>query len=59
MDRSRGAHLCDVFLTNAVLAAVMAASTRQASKRANACGAAIVKERNGRSVRLSLPKRLH
>jgi hypothetical protein len=45
--------------SNAELAAIMGCSEGEASKRAKACGGAIVKERDGRTVRLSLPQRLH
>jgi hypothetical protein len=45
--------------TNLELAAIMGCSEGEASKRAKACGAAIVKEREGRTVRLSLPPLLH
>jgi hypothetical protein len=45
--------------TNAELAVLMRVSEGEASKRAKACGGAIVKEREGRTVRLSLPQRLH
>ncbi len=45
--------------TNAELADLMAVSPGEASKRVRACGGAIVKERDGRTVRLSLPQRLH
>ena len=45
--------------SNAELAAIMGCSEGEASKRAKACGGAIVKEREGRNVRLSLPQHLH
>jgi hypothetical protein len=45
--------------TNAELAVLMRVSKGEASKRAKACGSAIVKEREGRTVRLSLPQRPH
>jgi len=45
--------------TNVELAVIMGCSEGEASKRAKACGGAIVKERDGRTVRLSLPQHLH
>jgi hypothetical protein len=45
--------------SNAELAALMAVSEGEASKRVKACGGAIVKEREGRTVAISLPQRLH
>ena len=45
--------------TNFELAVIMGCSEGEASKRAKAYGGAIVKEREGRTVRLSLPQRLH
>jgi hypothetical protein len=45
--------------SNAELAALMGVSPPgEASQQAKACGRAIVKEREGRTVRLSLPQRL-
>src|SRR5436190_24403135 len=46
--------------SNVGLSAIMGCREGEASKRAaKACGGAVVKEREGRTVRLSLPQRLH
>jgi hypothetical protein len=45
--------------TNVELAVIMGCSEGEASKRAKACVGAILKERYGRTVRLSLPQQLH